>query len=57
MDNDEDSEKIEINKECTSDTSEDKIVPINEEVTEHIDAVDVPLSVVEEPTCETSENY
>jgi len=59
VDNDEDPEKIdEIIKEYTSDTSEDKIVPINEEVTEHIDAVeDVPLSVVEEPTCETSEDY
>jgi len=57
MDNDEDPEKIEIIKECTSDTSEDKILPTNEEVTEHIDAVDVPLSIVEEPTCETSENY
>lgn len=57
MDNDENPEKIEIIKECTSDTSEDKILPINEEVTEHIDVVDVPLSVVEEPTCETSENY
>lgn len=53
MDNDEDPEKIEIIKECTSDTSEDKIVSTKEEVTEHIDAVDVPLSIVEEPTCET----
>lgn len=57
MDNNKDPEEIEIIKECTSDTSEDKIVPINEEVTEHIVAVDVPLSVVEEPTCEISEDY
>lgn len=50
MDNDEEI------KECTSDTSKDKIVLINEKVTEHIDAVDIPLSVVEESTCETSED-
>ncbi|XP_025203279.1 zinc finger protein 585A-like [Melanaphis sacchari] len=45
MDSDEDIKK------CTSDISKNKI--INEEVTKHIDSVDIPLSVIEKPTCET----
>jgi len=44
----------ENSKDCASDTAENKIVLIDKKVTEHMEVVDIPLSI-EKPICETSE--
>lgn len=46
----------ENSKDRASDTAENKIVLIDKKVTEHMDVVEIPLSMVEKPICKTSES-